>query len=62
VSRQRRVIVEVTVPIHRELRKLAMLNDLRIYEITNAMLEAYLKDEERVGALVKKLKANLAVF
>jgi hypothetical protein len=55
VSRQRCVIVEVTVPIHRELRKLAMLNDLRIYEVTNAILEEYLKDEERVEALVKRL-------
>jgi hypothetical protein len=56
VSRQRRVVVEVSVPVHRELRKLAMLNDLRIYEITNAILEEYLKDEEQVAALVKTLK------
>lgn len=56
MSRQRRVVVEVSVPVHRELRKLAMLNDLRIYEITNAILEEYLKDEEQVAALVKTLK------
>jgi hypothetical protein len=48
--------VEFTVPTHRELRKLAMLNDLRIYEVTNAMLEEYLRDEECVRAMVKRLK------
>ncbi len=56
MSRQRRVVVEVTEPVHRELRKLALLNDLKIYELTNAIIEDGLRDEERVNALVKKLK------
>jgi hypothetical protein len=56
VSRQRRVVVEVTEPVHRELRKIALLNDLKIYELTNAIFEDCLRDEERVNALVKKLK------
>ena len=56
MSKQRRVIVEVSQPIHRELKKLAFLNDLKVYELTNALLEDCLKDEERLNALLKKLK------
>jgi hypothetical protein len=53
----RRVVVEVRCDLHRELRKLALLNDLRIYELVNAVLEEFLVDEERVKALVKRLRA-----
>ncbi len=56
VDKRRRVVIEVREDLHRELRKLALLNDLKIYEATNALLEDYLKDEERVKALVKRLK------
>jgi len=52
----RRVVVEVREDLHREIRKLALLNDLRIYELTNAILEEFLKDEERVKALIKRLR------
>jgi hypothetical protein len=52
----RRVVVEVREDLHREIRKLALLNDLRIYELTNAMIEEFLKDEERVKALIKRLR------
>jgi hypothetical protein len=34
----------------------APCRDLCIYEVTNVMLEKYLKDEEQVSALMKKLK------
>jgi hypothetical protein len=54
--KHRRVVVEVNCDLHRELRKLALLNDLKIYELTNALIEEYLKDEERVNVLVKRLK------
>jgi hypothetical protein len=52
----RRVVVEVRCDLHREIRKLALLNDLRIYELTNAIIEEFLKDQERVKALVKRLR------
>jgi len=52
----RRTVVEVREDLHRELRKLALLNDLRIYELTNALLEEALKDEERIKTLIKKLR------
>jgi hypothetical protein len=56
VKENRRTVVEVRCDLHRALRKLALLNDLRIYELTNAMIEEFLKDEERVKALIKRLR------
>jgi hypothetical protein len=52
----RRTVVEVREDLHRELRKLALLNDLKIYELTNVMIEEFLKDQEKVKSLIKKLK------
>jgi hypothetical protein len=56
VDRSRRTVVEVREDLHRELRKLALLNDLRIYVLVNAVIEEALKDEEHVKALIKRLK------
>jgi F420-0:gamma-glutamyl ligase-like protein len=56
VSRNRRVVVEIREDLHREIRKQAILNELRIYELTNAIVEEFLKDEEHVKALIKRLK------
>jgi hypothetical protein len=56
VSRNRRVVVEIREDLHREIRKQAILNDIKIYELTNTIMEEFLKDEERVKALVKRLK------
>ena len=52
----RRTVVEVQPDLHRELRKLAVLNDLKIYILVNAILEDYVSDEIRVKALLKRLK------
>ncbi|MEM3459009.1 MAG: hypothetical protein QXN36_00260 [Candidatus Bathyarchaeia archaeon] len=52
----RRTVVEVREDLHREIRKLALLNDLRIYELTNAIIEETLKDQEKIKAIIKKLK------
>jgi hypothetical protein len=54
----RRVVVEVRCDLHRELRKLALLNDLRIYVLVNGVLEDFLGDEERVRVLVRRLRAS----
>ena len=56
MDRRRRVVVEVSGDVHRELRKLALLNDLKIYELTNALLEDCLQDEEHTKQLIKRLK------
>ncbi len=56
MTRSKRTVVEVRDDLHREIRKLALLNDLRIYELANAILEEALKDQEKVKALIRKLK------
>ncbi|MEM2105868.1 MAG: hypothetical protein QXV21_05315 [Candidatus Bathyarchaeia archaeon] len=50
--------MEVREDLHREIRKLALLNDLRIYELTNAIIEETLKDQEKIKAIIKKLKIH----
>lgn len=58
VDKRRRVVVEIREDLHRELRKLALLNDLKIYEVTNALLEDSLQDGERVRGLIRRLKLS----
>jgi hypothetical protein len=52
----KRTVVEIRDDLHREIRKLAFLNDLRIYVVANAIIEEFLKDEERVKNLIRRLK------
>ena len=56
MDKSRRTVVEVRDDLHREIRKLALLNDLRIYELTNAILDEYLRDPDKIKAVIKKLK------
>ena len=52
----KRVVVEIREDLHHELRKLAVLNDLKVYVLANAILEEFLSDEAGVKQLLKKLK------
>ncbi len=52
----RRVVVEVRKDLHQELRKTAVLNELKVYVLVNAILEDYLADEERLKLLLRRLK------
>ncbi|MEM2385942.1 MAG: hypothetical protein QXT10_07150 [Candidatus Bathyarchaeia archaeon] len=52
----RRTVIEIREDLHREIRKMALLNDLRIYVLANAIIEDYLRDEQRVKALIKRLR------
>lgn len=52
----KRTVFEVREDLHREIRKLALLNDLRIYVLANAIIEEYLKDHEKVKSLIRRLK------
>lgn len=58
MGRGRRTVVEVRDDLHGAVKRLALLNDLRIYELTNAIIEEFLKDEVKVKALIKKLKVQ----
>ena len=55
----RRTVIEVREDLHREIRKLALLNDLRIYQLANAIIEEFLKDEQRVKTLIKRLRLEV---
>ena len=56
LSRSRRTVIEVRDDLHSKIRKLALLNDLKIYELANAILEDFLKDQEKANALIKRLR------
>ena len=56
MNKSRRTVVEVRDDLHAEIRKLALLNDLRIYKLTNAIIEEFLKDQEKVKTLIRKSK------
>jgi hypothetical protein len=56
VDRGRRTVVEVRDDLHREIKKLALLNDLRIYELTNAIIEDAVKNPENMRVLIKKIR------
>ena len=52
----RRTVVEVREELHREVRKLALLNDLKIYVLVNGIIGEFVGDEDKVRALIKRLK------
>jgi hypothetical protein len=56
MDKKRRVVVEIREDLHREIRKQAFLNDVKIYELMNVIVEECLQDPERVKALIKRLK------
>ena len=56
MGKNRRVVVEVNEDLHNEIRKLALLNNLKIYELTNAIIEDWLKDQDRAKTLLKRLQ------
>jgi hypothetical protein len=56
LDRSRRTVIEVRDDLHTEIRKLALLNDLKIYELANAILEDFLKDQEKTNVLIRQLR------
>jgi hypothetical protein len=56
MDKQRRTVIEVRADLHKQIRKLALLNDLRIYALANAIIKETLEDSERTNALIKTLK------
>ena len=61
-DKRRRLMVEASDDVDREIRRLAILNDLKIYEFTYAVVEEFLRDRERVKALVRRLKLQRGMF
>lgn len=56
MDKQRRTVIEVRADLHKQIRKLALLNDLRIYALANAIIEETLKNTEKTNTLIKTLK------
>ena len=56
MSKNRRVVVEIREDLHQELRRLAIMNDLKLYMLVNAIIEETLNDQEKLKTLTKRLK------
>jgi hypothetical protein len=56
VDKTRRTVIEIHADLHQQIRKLAILNDLKIYVLANAIIEDVLSDQEKTAALIKRLK------
>jgi len=56
MGKNRRVVLEVNEDLHNEIRKLAFLNNVKIYALTNAVIEDFLKDQDHVKTLIKRLQ------
>jgi hypothetical protein len=56
MDKDRRAVVEIRQDLHREIRRHAILNDVRIYELTNVMIEEIIRNEESVKRLINRLK------
>ena len=56
MDKHRRTVIEIRADLHQQIRKLALLNDLRIYVVANAIIEETVNDQEKLSALIKRLK------
>jgi hypothetical protein len=56
MDKRSRTVIEIRADLHQQIRKLALLNDLRIYVVANAIIEETVNDQERLNALIKRLK------
>jgi hypothetical protein len=56
VDKNRRAVIEIHADLHQKIRKLAILNDLKIYVLASAIIEDVLSDQEKIAALIKRLK------
>ncbi len=56
MEKRRRVVVEIREDLHRELRKNAILNELKLYKLVNGIVEETLNDQEKLKTLMKKLR------
>jgi len=53
-----RTVVEIRDDLHSQVKRLALLNDLRIHELTNVIIADFLQDAERVKTTIKKLHST----
>jgi hypothetical protein len=56
VEKQRRVLVELRADLHQELRKIAIMNEAKLYVLVNAIVEETLNDPEKLKTALRRLK------
>ena len=56
MDKNRRSVIEIHADLHQQIRKLAILNDLKIYVLASAIIEDVLSDQEKTATLIKRLK------
>ena len=59
MDKKRRVLVEIREDLHQELRKTAILNDMKLYVLVNVIVGEMLNDQEKLKTLLKKAKLNV---
>ncbi len=50
------MVVEIREDLHQALRKIAILNELKLYVLANGIVEDALNNQERLKSLIRKLK------
>ncbi len=56
VDNARRTSVGIGSDLHQKIKKLAILNDLKICVLANATIEDVLSDQEKIATLNRRLK------
>lgn len=56
MDEKRRVVVEIREDLHQALRKIAILNELKLYMLVNGIVEDALNEQERLKNVIKRLK------
>ena len=51
-----RTVVEIRDELHGQIKRLALLNDLRIHEVANAAIANFLHDEQKIKATIMELR------
>jgi hypothetical protein len=50
--------VEIREDLHQELKKTAVMNELKLYNLVNGIITETLNDEERLKELLRKLRCG----
>ena len=58
MNKNRRVVVEIREDLHQELRRIAIMNDLKLYMIVNGVIDEVLNDQERLKTVLRKIKVQ----
>ena len=56
MEKKRRVLVEIREDLHQELRKTAIMNELKLYSLVNAIVEEALNDQEKLKVVIRRQK------